>query len=338
MNRPFSIACIGLSGIVLGFLSGWFFHTPPGTGPFSLRQSDVASSTLYRFIDPLLAIRNPDQNNSPEYDSLFEDIRTVITSAQQDNKIKSASVFFRDMGPSKGFIINGDEQYSPASLLKVPTMMSYLKISETKPAVLSGEAAYSGARDSNTQEYFKSPTQLTPGTYSVTTLIKHMILYSDNNAAEALIDYLNNTGNSGGLVQLFYDLGVSKIDLSSDFITIRAYALFFRVLYNATYLNRENSEEALSLLSQTDFTDGLRAGITDKIDIGHKFGEFTLKKPGGAVIKRELHDCGIVYYPKHPYLLCVMTKGDDFNNLKAVIAGISRHAYSFMAARYPTVY
>jgi hypothetical protein len=43
-------------------------------------------------------------------------------------------------------------------------------------------------------------------------------------------------------------------------------------LFNASYLNRENSEKVLNLLTKTDFKDGLVAGVNDKnIAISHKF-------------------------------------------------------------------
>ncbi len=332
------MACIGVSGIALGFFAGWFLHAPSNIGPTSLRQSDIASSTSYQFIDPLLAIRISDQGNSREYNDLFNTVTALITSAQKDKKIEKASVFFRDMGQSKGFIINSGEQYNPASLFKVPTMMSYLKIAESNPSILSSSATYSGTHDANVQENFPSAQKLSSGTYTISTLLEHMIKHSDNNASETLINYLNDTGNVKQFGKLFYDLGISQIDLNSDFMTVRAYGLFFRVLYNATYLNRDNSEAALKLLAQTDFVDALRAGVPSSITVAHKFGEFTLQTQSGAIIKRELHDCGIVYYPKHPYLLCVMTKGMDFNSLISTISGISQEAYSFMAAKYPPTY
>jgi hypothetical protein len=42
---------------------------------------------------------------------------------------------------------------------------------------------------------------------------------------------------------------------------------------------------------------------------------------------RELHDCGIVYLPDNPYLLCVMTKGNDFAKMEKIIEEISRLSY-----------
>ena len=45
----------------------------------------------------------------------------------------------------------------------------------------------------------------------------------------------------------------------------------------------------------------------------------------------ELHDCGIIYYPNHPYFLCVMTKGADFPVLAGVIREVSQTAWEEVA-------
>ena len=88
------------------------------------------------------------------------------------------------------------------------------------------------------------------------------------------------------------------------------------------------SEKALELLSQTTFSSGLVAGVPDKINVAHKFGERTVHlNSTGEVMYRELHDCGIIYNAKHPYSLCVMTKGKEFDNLKDVIRKISVEVY-----------
>ena len=334
MRRNLYIGAAVLVVAASGFAAGWFGHVEAAPGPLSLRQSDIASSTRYQFIDPLLAIRNPDGGNSPSYDALFTSVTGLIAEAQKNQILRAASVYFRELGPSQGFVISANEQYSPASLLKVPTMMTYLKLAESNPGALSSLATYSGTTDANAQEHIKSPVHLAPGTYSVQTLLEHMIKNSDNNAAETLINHLNDTGESGAFDTLFNDLGVSNVDLTNDFITVRGYALFFRVLYNATYLNRTSSEKALALLAQTDFDQGLRAGLPQDVAVSHKFGEFSQQDQGGTLLKRELHDCGIVYYPSHTYLLCVMTKGDDFLALEGFIKSVSSASYQFMLGKY----
>ena len=42
---------------------------------------------------------------------------------------------------------------------------------------------------------------------------------------------------------------------------------------------------------------------------------------------KQLHDCGIIYYPGNPYLLCVMTRGDSFGELSSTIRDISDIIY-----------
>src|SRR5262249_32692831 len=106
----------------------------------------------------------------------------------------------------------------------------------------------------------------------------------------------------------------------------KVYALFFRILYNASYLNKEDSEQALKLLSQATFKDGLIAGVDDGITVAHKFGEYAAKDASGNDVPGtdELHDCGIVYAPGHPYLLCVMTRGNQLTSLTTMVAQVSQ--------------
>jgi len=62
--------------------------------------------------------------------------------------------------------------------------------------------------------------------------------------------------------------------------------------------------------------------------VASRFGE-RAHGPAGA---KQLHDCGIVYCPRRPYLLCVMTRGDDFQELTGTIRDLSRLVYSDVCA------
>jgi len=88
-------------------------------------------------------------------------------------------------------------------------------------------------------------------------------------------------------------------------------------------------EKALDLLSQVEFKQGLNKNIPQNIEVAHKFGERQLQDKSV-----QLHDCGIVYYPNHPYLLCIMTRGTNYNSLSNVIGQISGSIYSDINTRY----
>jgi hypothetical protein len=55
--------------------------------------------------------------------------------------------------------------------------------------------------------------------------------------------------------KVYTELGVplpkNNDNPNEEFISVKDYASFFRILYNASYLNREYSETALKLLSET---------------------------------------------------------------------------------------
>ena len=58
-----------------------------------------------------------------------------------------------------------------------------------------------------------------------------------------------------------------------------------------------------------------------KTEIAHKFGAYAR----GA--SYEMHDCGIIYAGDNPYILCVMTRGSNFDDLSDAIGQISKTIY-----------
>jgi hypothetical protein len=79
------------------------------------------------------------------------------------------------------------------------------------------------------------------------------------------------------------------------------------------------------------YPGGLRAGVPPAVAVAHKFGEWQLEEDVPA--REQLHDCGIVYEPHRPYLLCIMTRGREFATLPGVIAELSRATYEEVGVR-----
>jgi len=152
-----------------------------------------------------------------------------------------------------------------------------------------------------------------------------MIVESDNDAMFALI-----AKHREEVLDVYRALKLPDPNTDpDDFMSPKSYSAVFRTLFNSTYLRRELSEQALKLLTETTFKDGLVAGIEDSTLVAHKFGVYAGYDEKGET-QNELHDCGIVYFPENPYFICVMTKGRDFNVLTTVIKDLSRIAYEGM--------
>jgi beta-lactamase class A len=329
----FFLGCLITGGVFLLAQSQQVLSKATG-----LRESDISiAPSPYKFIDPLIGVKGA--NNSAKFSDLSRQVQAFIDD-QKNNGLIIATVDFRDINESGGFVLNPGEQYVPASLNKVPVMMAYYKLAEKEPSVLSAEIPYVGINDHNKVEEIKSSVQLTPGvTYTVQQLIEHMIRYSDNNAADLLLENLKHINQYGVYTTIFSDMGIDPgvLDSYTDNMTAQKYAIFLRSLYNATYLSRDDSERALQLLSKTDFSEGIESGVPNNILVAEKFGEVRMTDSNGTLLGKEINNCGIIYYPEHPYLLCVMTKGtgDDIKGLENDIASISRIVYKGMQNLYP---
>ncbi|MBI3589212.1 MAG: serine hydrolase [Candidatus Liptonbacteria bacterium] len=285
----------------------------------------------YKFISPLLACGVLGNEEFREFEPLKTQLKQMVDKKVYTKEAKTISIYFRDLDRGRRVAINEDEKYFPASLLKVPLMITYFKLGEKEPAVLNERIVYDGSFDVNAKEDI-GPTQAIQAgrSYTAEELIKAMIVYSDNNATKLIFDSVdkNFLSEVGTDISVYSPAPEGSIDVMSA----KYYSYFFRVLYNATYLNKEMSEKALDLLSQSDFKKGIRAGVPFGTQVAEKFGESTIYAREGAPPIKELHDCGIVYFSKGPYLLCVMTKGDNFDNLSRTIQDVSELVYKGVSA------
>ncbi len=322
--------------IILGvvFYTGWetrrIYKQTTATGSVPLRINS------FQFVKPLLVCDTRPEKNYIGIKSLENDLIDLIEREKQAGNIETVSVYFQDFNSDGRIDINKDEKFHPASIGKVPIMIGTLYLAENDPSLLSQSYIYpTETLDENAEQEITPKNPVKPGeTYTVNDLIEKMIKYSDNNALILLLRIIKpeifNTLYQNLQISLPSD--INKPD-NFDFMTTRDVSYFFRLLYNATYLSNELSDKALKLLSETDYNNGLVAGIPAGIPVSHKFGIEKITSENG-ITNRQLHDCGIVYHSRNPYLLCVMTKSlADTPQIETTIKHISEAVWKFENTR-----
>jgi beta-lactamase class A len=309
-------------GALLGLSCGvfYFWYRPVTQFADSVCQSN------YPLLNGMIDCDTYNES-AQEVKTLDKEFDESIAQYVHEGKAARVSVWVRDLNTKQWAATDETEPYIPASLLKVPIMIAYYKFAELEPSLLEQKIRYDGSLQVLTEDYAPATSTLVVGaSYTIDDLIERMIVNSDNNAAALLAAHMDRQTAD----RIFIELGI-KIPTTSDafdFVTTKSYANIFRMLYNASYLDRNYSQKALSLLSKTSFT-GIAEPLPAGTVVAHKFGERTVTASDGSV-KHELHDCGIVYKTPRPYSICIMTEGSDFDALSEIIHDLSLIAYKHL--------
>jgi len=287
---------------------------------------NIGSLNGYKYIHPLLYAEP--KCESEELADCKNQITQIIDNNIANGKIISASVYVREFTQAQWISINPTEVYSPGSLLKVPELMALYKMNEIQPGFLDKTVEYTDANQTKSDRVinFESNQHIKLGNkYTVRELIKYMIVYSDNDATMLLNALIDKSVFS----KIFTDIGLKEPDYkSSDYkMNVADYSIFLKELYNGSYLNFKNSEECLSLLSKTEFKEGVISGLAPNCVVCHKFGE------GGPTSEPNFSEAAIVYCGRTPYIISIMTKGKEMKSLPAVSAEISKKVYQVMSTR-----
>lgn len=321
MFRKYPVFTMVIGGILL-FFFGFRLE------PFIAHKEECDEGI--EFINRDVICGEPDVIKKTGYIETRNDIIALIESEKQTGAIADAAVYFRDLKRGPVFGVDELTVFAPASLLKLPLAFVYLSAAEDQPGVMSQKIDYVGTTTVSEQRVIPRESARTGEEYTVESLLRMMLSYSDNASYEVLEQFLQNSpGRTIIREEVFQEIGlIDPKDRIEATVTVRGYASLFRILYNASYLNVENSEKVLEWLANSEYREGLVAGVPEGVKVSHKFGERLY-----ANNVKELHDCGIIYFPQNPYLLCVMTRGMEWESLEKLTAEISRIVYTEVDSR-----
>lgn len=304
----------------IGGTAGWL----TSSNMSNKKSQDISEirSGGYEYINPLLECELGGALQVNLLKPFKNKVQSTIDERLNNGSITAAAVYYRDLNNGPTFGINENMDFTPQSLLKVPVMIAYYKLAQADPSILEQELTLTDPEKYAPDTAYPDHDIQLGQSYTVDELINKMIIYSNNNAFTLLLGSID----IDRINQVHQDLGLTLLESTTpeDFISVKEYASLFRVLYNASYLNRDMSERALGLLSQTVFADGVVQGVPEQYTVAHKYGIRETENSS----ERQLHDCGIVYYPEHPYLICIMSRGTNFDQLSETIQAVSEVVFS----------
>lgn len=259
----------------------------------------------------------------------FQSLREYLTNTFEKRDDHMVSIYFEYLPTGANIAVNKDEKAWPASLIKIPIAMSVMKKVENNIWKLSNELVILDEdKDSEYGDMYKEPTGTT---HTIQTFLEKTLIDSDNTAHFVLLRNLDGTE----LEDVYVHLGLDEIiealkkspkgeDEVDNRITAKRYSIFFRSLYNATYLDQKHSGLFLEILSNAP-RDSLGKGIPSGVPFVHKTGI--------RIDEKVRADSGIVYAAGRPYILTVMIqqkkKGDfDQEEIDSIFEEISKEVYN----------
>ena len=332
------LACVGL-GVPLGIAlkgapkAAAATEAPPSSNPAEPEHSDEKLEFVRHLVDC-----SPRQE-APADGPVKAAVAKAIEDAVVRGRATGISVSYRDLTRGGSFVIHPELRFVPASLLKLPMTMAWMRYSSFESEVLGRQlkakkVSPTVQRDGEgvtleNPQLSHAPVRLEAGKdYSVLELLGRSLIESDNDAANLLGENLPDRHVEHVFGRFGFDLPIADGARVAD---ARKIGRMFIALYNGTYNTAEASDHLLRLLSRSRMRHGLVAGVPEGVKVAHKFGvDFDSTRADN-----ELHDCGVVYAETGHYMLCVMTRGEQTGALAEVIAGISKATWQAHAAKTP---
>ncbi len=236
-------------------------------------------------------------------------------------------VAIKDLRSGDVFLVNGDEVFPQASVIKVPLLVTLYErvhrgeIKLNRAIKLVPEQVVGGSGVLQELDDYRA-------TLSVYDLAVLMITLSDNTATNILIDLVGMDAVNGlmdrlGLTHTRLQRKMMDIDAAKagreNLSTPREMMTLLEILYRGEQLSRDVCEGALQVLRKPKRGD-LRAGIPAGVPLANKTG-------GLFRIRNEV---GLVQFEPNPYVIVVMTKllADESEGSRFIQA-VSRAAFSY---------
>jgi beta-lactamase class A len=234
----------------------------------------------------------------------------------------SFGMYFEYLPTGTSIGVNSTDEFHAASLFKTPIVMAYYhtreRLGKTDDPIIT-------LKPEDLDSQFGNLWQKGAGyQLKASEAVRLALEESDNTAAKSLVPYVGSVDFEAVYQGLDIDLTVDK---DGAVLTPKSYASIFKALYFSSVLSKDSSQEILNYLAHSKFPDKLAAGVPSNITIAHKIGDFVEKNGNGEAFM----DCGIVYIPRRPYLLCMVSKTDE-QTARERMQDISKMIYDFVSS------
>lgn len=287
--------------------------------PENAPVSDLAAKTeAYPYLSRRIFIDNPN-DVIINFINLRHYLREYVAKAEAG--VPKLAVYFEYLPSGISIGINDVQPYLSASLLKVPLSMGiYKRIQDGQLTFEKSLTIAPGNVDKNSGTLWQKGAG---AAVTVEEAVEFALIESDNTAKNLLISQLPL--EEMNRVYEFLDIPTVNEGFSA-LISPKNYSSIFKSLYFSTYLSNDLSNRLLKHLTNAKFEGGIRAGVPPAVVVAHKYGIDA--KPGAESVA-SFTSCGVVFLPKRPYLLCVMTGELPLAEAEAHVAHISRAIYEF---------
>lgn len=282
----------------------------------------------YSLLDPAAIV-------SDEHDLLvrFQPLRSAMISQFENHEKFNIGLYFEYLPTGSNIVVNNDRAMWPASLIKIPVAMAVMKKIEKGEWQLNNQLVILDEdKDSSFGNLYLEPT----GTaFTIEELLKYTLVDSDNTAHFILLRNLD----SDELEEVFTHLGLDDVldDLKKNpdqnsvdnRMTAKTYSVFFRSLFNATYLSPDNSQLFLNYLVESP-SEYAKSGVPSEVIFTHKTG---IREEDGVWV-----DSGIVYEKRRPYILTIMIEKKNHEDevskeeIENLFKDISSQIYTYVQA------
>lgn len=294
---------------------------------YQQRKTDnYKSADEYEFLNPATTLVD-------KHDSIinFQSLRDSLDEKYGTRDDLLVSLYFEYLPTGANISVNKDEEIWPASLIKIPVAMAAMKKVQSGKWKLSNELVILDEdKDSDFGMMYQLPTGTT---MTIEELLKKSLIDSDNTAHFVLLRNLDG----GEIEDVYVHLGLDDIIDAikktpqgaevDNRMTAKRYSIFFRSLYNATFLDAQHSQLFMDILKNAP-KEYLSAGVPENIKFVHKTGI--------RVDDNVRADAGIVYVTGRPYLLTVMIQKKNHSPIEEgesenIFESISKEIYEYVS-------
>ena len=267
----------------------------------------------FSYVHPLLIAEIVDQS-----ENLFQvrnQIKDYITE-HQDKDFSDVSFHLKKLNTGEWIGLNQDKEYSSRGYLRIAVLITFLKMSERDRSILNHQIVFNKAPGSGNYPLLS----LTPGkSYSISNLLEQMMTSADTTPKFLLIPFIDRSV----LMDLYEPLGLGRPDFRNNrfSITTVGYSKLLNVIYNGRFLNENNSEYALKLLSNNKDKVGLLKLLPEQSKVVHKMVQRFKDN------QYELRETGIMYCNNESYLLTIFITGKNEQGLEKSCGEIGKLVY-----------